>query len=132
MSHEIIQDTMGFVDEATFAKLIQDIKKQLPPAMKDKLDEAKGDIKSMEDLTSVLNQLFTEFGDTVPRSYMFFTYGSKVHLMIEMDQKLKKMITLIAKQCDFDDKDINDVLYDILTSAQISETSETTNNEIDG
>src|SRR3972149_5730611 len=69
---DILKEMMGFTDEAMFERLFRDITRQLPPEMQERLIEAKDEIKTIEDLSTVLNKLFKEYGDTLDKSYMFF------------------------------------------------------------
>ena len=62
----------------------------------------------------ILNKLFAEFGDTVQNSYMFFTYGTKLHLMVMMSPTFRKAIDILSQYCSNKNTDINDVLEKIV------------------
>jgi hypothetical protein len=67
----------GFVDEEEFKKLIASTKDSLPKELQPSFEEAKNEIKTIDDLSNVLNKLFTNYGDTLPYGYMLIDYGGK-------------------------------------------------------
>lgn len=46
--------------------LIDDTRESLPPEMRKEFDKAKEEIKTVDDLSLVLNRLFTKYGSTLP------------------------------------------------------------------
>ena len=54
------------------------------PEMRKAFDKAKDDIKTVDDLTNLLNRLFTRFGDTLPANFMIIDFGGKNHLWVRM------------------------------------------------
>jgi hypothetical protein len=113
-SKDIIQTMMGFADEKEFSKLYQEIKKQLPADLKKKLDEAKSQIKTIDDLTLVLNKIYNEHGDTIEYNYMIFDYSSKEQLWIRCNKDLWTKVRNIENICRVKGQDINDVFQEFL------------------
>ena len=91
-SDEMLKDLMGFVDENAFQNVYKDVKKGLPKKLRKKLDDTKDEIQNVDDLSRVLNELFSKYGDTLDQNFMVFTYGGKVHLWVLMTNNLKKKI----------------------------------------
>lgn len=60
------------------------------PSLAEKVKDARREEVALKNLSMILNKLFVEFGDTLKSRYMFFTYGTKLHLMLMMDRKLQK------------------------------------------
>lgn len=60
------------------------------------MSESSQEINAVDALSDVLNNLFRQFGDTVPQSYMLFTHGGKTHFMVIMDDVLYETVTLTA------------------------------------
>jgi hypothetical protein len=97
---EIIQEMFGFAEEAEFQRLIQYTASTLPADLQAEFKEAAKEIKTIDELSKLLNRLFTEYGDTLPYNYMFLDYGGKESLWIRMgasDYNTAKQITAIAK-----------------------------------
>ncbi len=96
-----IEGTLKKMNITTFDQiksLVREIRKQLPDELKKKLDESKKEIKTIEDLSKVLNDMFATYGETLDQHFMVFSYGGKEHLWVETDDELWEMINEIAKE----------------------------------
>jgi ParB-like chromosome segregation protein Spo0J len=113
---ELLRDMMGFTDEAEFGKLYQEVKQGLSPELQKKLEESKAEIKTIDDLSRVLNKLFQEHGETVPLNYIVFSYGGSRHAWVAADKKLWGIIVQMTKQAETENRDINDILLERLAS----------------
>jgi hypothetical protein len=82
----VLQRLMGFTRQDAFNKVYETAKQSLPPEMAEKLDELKDELRTVDDLSLVLNRLFTEYGETLENHFMFFSFGGKQHIMVEMRQ----------------------------------------------
>ena len=91
---ELTKQMMQFVDEKAFGQLYIDVRKNLPKDMQDELDKKKveSEIKTVDDLSRILNELFSKYGDTLKQNFMVFTHGGKTHLWVVMSDKLKKVL----------------------------------------
>lgn len=92
-----IAERFGLEDDNYLRDLIREAQSVLPSAsFKRELEKAKDDIKSVEDLTRLINRLFSKYGHTLDYHYMVYDYGGKEHLWIrvlsEDDFKLIKQI----------------------------------------
>jgi hypothetical protein len=74
---EVLQSLMGFTDQDAFRKMYKETRDALPPELAKALDEAKDEIRTIDDLSTVLNRLFREFGDTLDSDFMVFTWAGK-------------------------------------------------------
>lgn len=92
---EILADSFGFVAGEEFSRLIQQTKKSLPKEIQAQFAEAAKEVKTIDDLSKVLNTLFATYGDTLPFNYMILDYGGKESVWLRMYGKdldiLKKM-----------------------------------------
>jgi hypothetical protein len=77
--------------------LVREIRKQLPDELKKRLDESKKEIKTIEDLSRVLNEMFATYGDTLSQHFMVFSYGGKEHIWIETDAELWATVQLLVE-----------------------------------
>lgn len=107
---ELTKEMMAFVDEKAFDSVYMDIKKELPKDLQDKLEEAKEEIKTVDDLSRILNEMFSKYGDTLENDFMVFQYGSKTHYWIIMNDQTKKTMDRIAERCVAEGLNINDII----------------------
>lgn len=89
---EALQALMGFTDRDAWGALVKDTRKGLADAgvPKEKLkefDAAVKEMKTVDDLSLILNKIFTEHGDTLSSNFMVFTFGGKEHLMVQLPKK---------------------------------------------
>lgn len=113
---DLTKELMGLVEEAAFKNLYLNVKKELPPELAEKLEEAKGDIKNVDDLSRVLNEMFSKYGDTLHQHFMVFQYGGKTHLWVQMSKDLKKrMIDQYVEKLKAGNYDVNQFFDRLLT-----------------
>jgi hypothetical protein len=84
-------------DEKVLKGMIKDIKAGLPPEMAKKVDEAKKEIRSVDDIGSVLNEIFSKYGSTLERGFLVFSFGNKEHHYVEMDKQLLKRVKYLEE-----------------------------------
>jgi len=79
----------GFVDEDEFQLIIDSARESLPdnPDMRKEFDAAREDIKTVDDLSLVLNRLFTKYGDTLPWNFMILDWGGKEQIWVRMSKR---------------------------------------------
>ena len=95
----LAQKAMGFHEPKALDRLLEDAKKSLPPAARKKLDEAKETIKSVDDLSSVLNRIFKESGSDITQGYMVFSFGGKEHHYIQVTDETNANLHTILDGC---------------------------------
>jgi len=78
-------------------------------------------IRSIDGLGRVLNQLFKKYGSDLKHSFMIFTYGGKRHLYIMLSDDAMGALEEIMAKCRKDDRDINDVLVGLFSKELGSE-----------
>lgn len=97
-SHEVAAELFGFSDEAEFKKLINATAKSLPKELQKQFKDAAKELKSIDDLAKLLNDLFSKFGDTLPHGYMFVDFGGAESVWLRMQTgQLKDFRTLADK-----------------------------------
>lgn len=105
---ELTKQMMALVDEKAFDNLYVNVRKELPKELREKMDTARNEIKNVDDLSRILNEMFSKYGDTLKNNYMIFQYGGKTHLWVLMDSKLKKkMIDEVVEELKAGNYDIN-------------------------
>ena len=87
MELEVVAEGMAYDDIDALRALIDDTRATLPPEMRKEFDKAKEEIKTVDDLTKVLNRLFTKYGETLPCHYMILDFGGKESIWVRMRDK---------------------------------------------
>ena len=90
-------DMFMITDEKVLKSMIKDIKAGLPPEMAKKVDEAKKEIKSVDDIGSILNEIFSKHGQMLDRGFLVFSFGGKEHHYVEMDKQLLKRVKYLEE-----------------------------------
>jgi hypothetical protein len=110
-SDEVLQDAFGFAEEAEFKKLINQMAKQLPDkATQDKFKEAAQEIKTIDGLATLLNTLFTKYGNTVPYGYMVVDYGGQRSIWLRVNTKTMKALDVIGDICIENQRTMDDII----------------------
>ena len=115
-TEETMQMMFGFAKEEEFKKLVDQTIKALPEEMQEKVKEAKKEIRTIDDLTNVLNNLFTEYGDTLPSNVMAFSYGGKDVMWVLAERDLWNLAKKIKNEGILKGEDVANKFYEILKS----------------
>ena len=110
MSVEELADGFGFEDQVSLQKMIRQARKELPADLKEKFDEAAKEVKTIEDLSNVLNKLFTSYGSTLPYGYMLLDYGGKESVWIRMHKGDMKRVYEIGDLCKARSRSLDSVI----------------------
>lgn len=101
----------GFESEADFLKHYKAESRRNENLVAEQLiDGTRKELKMLDNLSVLLNEQFQKFGDSVPQSYMYFMYGGKTHLCVDLTSKLRQIVDQITKYCSDSKTDINEVL----------------------
>lgn len=95
-SDEILRDAFGFADKDEFLKLVRQTEKTLPSEMQKEFKKASAQIKTIDDLSKVLNGLFTKYGNSLDYGYMLIDFGGKDSIWLRMSNKTKDAILYIG------------------------------------
>lgn len=113
---EVLQAQMGFTNEDAFKSLYQNVKRNLPPELAKALDDSKDEIKTIDDLSAVLNNLFREHGETLPSDMMVFSFGGKDVLWVRCDKELWDIVSTEAKMVATDKGNMKDRVKELLVA----------------
>lgn len=95
-----LQRELGFSNPKKLDAMIEQASKNMTPTQKKKLAEAKEKIKTMDDLSSVLNRIFKESGSEIDKGYMVFSFGGKEHHYFQIDAETSEALKAIKKDCE--------------------------------
>ena len=110
LSEQAAKDMLGVVSQKELDSLIKATKKDLPLELQEALEEAKEEIKTIDDLSRVLNTLFTRYGEDMAHSFLTFNWGGKIHTFIRLTKQSAQILASIKAFCREHNADINDVL----------------------
>jgi hypothetical protein len=99
-SFEEVAARMAFTDPTELEGMIDNARESLPDdEMRKEFDKSKGEIKTVDDLASVLNRLFTQYGDTMPYNFMVLDFGGKNHIWVRMNPTQYRNVLSQAREC---------------------------------
>jgi hypothetical protein len=112
-----IQHLMGMTDTQKFQKMLGWVKKglktSLPKEMATQIDDATKEVKSVADLSRIIQELFNRYGETVNQSFMVFVYGKQQHIYVQMDVKMRRAMEQVMEASRVLNKDINELLLPV-------------------
>ena len=115
---ESMQRLMGYADTRQFEKMLAWVKKglakSLPKEMTKEIEEKTKDIKTVQDLERIIQELFAKYGETVNQSFMIFTYGKQQHIYVAMNAKMRKAMDKAMECCRLTGQDINDFMRPVV------------------
>ncbi|NIT54888.1 MAG: ParB N-terminal domain-containing protein [Aliifodinibius sp.] len=96
---DILQDMFGFAEEDEFKKLVKKTASTLPKEMQGEFKEAAKELKTIDGLSKLLQELFAKHGDTLPYGYMIVDFGGKDNVWLRLNKKAKKDFMVVADLC---------------------------------
>jgi hypothetical protein len=111
---EVLQELMGFTSADAFQKLWVGVKSSLPPELADALEKVKDEVRTVDDLSLVLNRLFREYGETLPSNVMAFSWGGKEVMWVLCNARLWAAVSAMKKRVVGDGGDMAEALADAL------------------
>jgi hypothetical protein len=116
---EDLQELFGFTSSDEFARMIGETKKNLkaagaPAEVVEHFEQASKEVKTIDDMSSVLNKLFAQYGDTLRWNFMVFSFGGKDHLFVTTDAVLWKRLQAVLEMTRKAGVDLNLVLKQAL------------------
>lgn len=96
---EVMAEAFGFTDEEAFKKLINQMASTLPKTQQGEFKKAAEEIKTIDGLSTLLNKMFSEHGDTLPHGYMVVDFGGKESVWVRMTASDHKHFLATAAVC---------------------------------
>lgn len=117
----VVQREMGYVNPKKFEAMVESVEKSLPPKQRKKLQDAKETIKSVDDLSSVLNRIFKDQGSELDKGYMVFSFGGKKHHYYQIDDTTNAKLEAIMKECDKQDVVYSELMQSIVAGFNLQD-----------
>jgi hypothetical protein len=124
---ETMMEAMGFADEDQFKRLLGDLKSEieksdLPDKIKEKFKETANELKTIDDISNILNFLFNKFGNTLNYGFMVLVYGGHDHVYVALEDKnFKKTIDGLQDICKENQLQIEPFFKTLMTKEKIEE-----------
>lgn len=120
-SLEEVAEKMAFTDPTELEGMIDQARDTLPTEeMKEEFDRAKSEIRTVDDLSGVLNRLFTQFGDTLPANFMIMDFGGKEHIWVRLKPAEYRSIVHQAREAMAAGVTFDSVLARLITEIDIT------------
>lgn len=113
----IMAESFGFADEDEFRKLITQVKKTLPKEMQKDFQKAAEELKTIDDLSKLLNSLFTRYGNTLPFGFLCMDFGGKDSVWLRLSNDTRKSVLAIGKMCVDNRRTVDDVIGGLIRMA---------------
>tara|TARA_B100000809_G_scaffold136637_1_gene134146 strand:- start:435 stop:1304 length:870 start_codon:yes stop_codon:yes gene_type:complete len=106
---------LGFDNKKDFDKLIKDtqIEEEDDLSWAEKEEETSKELEAVDSISDVLNNIFSNYGDTVPQSFLFFSHKGKSHFMVMMEDELYELMQVAAEGLRASKKDMNEFLLEL-------------------
>lgn len=99
-SDQMLQDMFGFAEEEEFRKLVIKTTNSIAdPTMKAAFKDAAKEVKTIDGLAKLLNEMFTKYGDSVPFGFMVFEYGGQNSIWLQVTQPTIAAFTVVGQIC---------------------------------
>lgn len=83
-----VAEGLVFEDDSYIQELVAKARESLPTEeLKKEFDKVKDDVRTIDDLTVLLNRLYLKYGETLDYGYMVFDFGGKDHLWVRLGTK---------------------------------------------
>lgn len=82
------------------------------------MEESKKEIEAVDGLSDILNNIFSEFGETVSQNFMFFSFKGRTHLMVVMESRLYEEVEKMVGFLKESGGNANDYFEEVLKNAR--------------
>jgi hypothetical protein len=110
-SDAILQEMFGFAEQAQFEALIKQTADSIQdPVLKEKFKEGAKEVKTIDGLAKLLNEIFTKYGDSLPYGFIVFDYGGQRSVWVETSAKTMKAFDVVGEICREQGRTIDDIV----------------------
>lgn len=110
VDHAKLSREMGFVDEKEYWRAYKEEKQERDDSTQGILQETRKELTMIDNLSVVLNEIFSQYGETVPQSFIFFVHKKKIHLLVSMEDKTLKVVEVVVAHLKQTGLDVNVVV----------------------
>lgn len=114
VSDEELWQRLGFDTQESYLKhiinLASEEDKKKDTWLQSMMDQSNQEVDAVDSMSDVLNHIFSQYGDTVPQSFLFFAYKGRTHLMVLMSKELNATIEKTVEEVKASKINMNDHL----------------------
>lgn len=123
---EAMSDLLGFTDERALARIVGDVKRSmkdagLPDEAVEQLEHEASKIKDsgkfLDRLGEILEKIYTTYGTTVDNRFIYFDWGGKKHLYVEVTGPTFKRVSKVMDTIAARNLDANDFFKNLMDMA---------------
>lgn len=111
---DALRRMMALTEDSAFRTLYRDVRKNLSPEMRKRLDATKMEVRDVTELATVVRRIFAEHGQQLKYNLLLFEFGGKTHLMVRCSDRTHRNLLRLAQECIEQDVDINDRVNELL------------------
>lgn len=116
-AESVMAESFGFVDEDEFRKLLGEVKKTLPKDMQADFQKAAKELQTIDQLSKLLNSLFSKYGNTLPYGYMLLDFGGKDSVWLRMGNDTRKALIQVCHTCVDQKRTVDDIIGGLIQLA---------------
>ena len=105
-----VMSMMNLSTHKQLQSYVKEVRSTLPEEMKKDLDAVKGEIKTIDDLSKILNNLFSNYGKDLKYSFMVFVHEGHDHIYVQANKELIGRVKNLAAECRSKQVDMNTYL----------------------
>jgi ParB/RepB/Spo0J family partition protein len=110
VARENVPKLMGFTDDKEFVKHYLAEKGNSDAKLREMMAQTKKETQMVDNLSFLLNEIFSKFGSTLSQGFIFFFYKGRMHLMVQMDKDLEDQVSLMVEMLKGSGQNVNDFL----------------------
>ena len=97
---------------------------ELSKALQEKFKESAKEIKTIDGLSKLLNEMFTKYGNTLPFGYMVFDHGGQRSMWLRIEGKTMTALELLGTMCIDQNRTVDDIMGGIVQAIAKGEFAE--------
>jgi hypothetical protein len=121
---DTLQELFGFADEKEFQRLINQMAKELPKEQQAKFKAAAKEVKTIDGLAKLMNEMFTKYGDTLPYGFMVIDFGGKESVWLQASKPTMKAVHEFGDVCKISKRSMDALMGALVQSIANGEAAE--------
>lgn len=120
---DVASELFGFADQEEFRKMVSETANSLPDEMQAEFKAAAKEIKTIDELSLLLNSLFSKYGETLPFNYMFLDYEGKDCIWVRINANQFDTVRRLSDACKLNKRAMDNILEYIIAKVSDPENA---------
>lgn len=108
--HEQAVQMMGLSNDRVFKRMVQQAREILPEDLRRSFDQSANKLETVDDVAALVQALYKVKEEDLALGYLVFASGGKLHVMIPMNERLKKIVDGVIEECRARSTDVRHVM----------------------